>query len=57
MPVSKYKKQQIEKMQKQADTLYKQGFSVRAIGKVLGVSHTYIWKLLKTKGELSTGKS
>lgn len=47
MPVSKYKKAKIEEMKKQAIAMYKQGLSVRAIGKVLGVSHTYIWKLLQ----------
>lgn len=47
MPISKYKKAKIDRLQMEAFELYKQGYSVREIGRLKGFSHTYIWLLIR----------
>lgn len=47
MPISKYQKKISDDLKKQALKMYKTGMNVRDIGKIIGKSHTWVWKGLK----------
>ena len=49
--ISVYKKELLEKKKKKAIELYKQGLTMREVGKLVGKSRTWVWEIFQ---ELST---
>jgi transposase-like protein len=47
--LSKYKKKEIEKLKIKARKLYKQGLTLREIGKILNRSHQWVYIAIKNE--------
>ena len=62
MPLSVFKKKQIDEMKEKAVRLYKQGFDTRTAAKMLKElygfkrSHTWVWEAVREHEKLSTPK-
>ncbi|HOM27372.1 MAG TPA: helix-turn-helix domain-containing protein [bacterium] len=52
MKLKRTKKKQRDFKKKEAIILYKKGFTTREIGKLLGYSHTWVYKIIKENNKL-----
>ena len=53
MKISKYRQANIEKLQAKAFQLYKEGLTLREVGKIVGKSHEWVRRAVKKVGDNS----
>ena len=51
--LNKYKKKKIEKLKIKARKLYKQGLTLREIGKILNKSHQWVYMAIKNEKQVT----